>query len=105
MKLRHAAALALVGWSLVMPPLEACIGAMIGQSCAEIPLEMDSSPCLRFTREVREIQTSISEKGQGYLSQASRNTPGNRVTRNQAYYMTWLASQCIATDDPRLKGK
>ena len=108
MNLRHAAALALVGWYLITPPIESCIGAFSGGSCEQTPLPRWQ---IRTTSdslaECEKIKAEWIEKGRMYLgeSDARSRTPGSRVLSDEAEYMTYIEATCIATDDPRLKEK
>ena len=108
MKFRHAAALALVGWYLITPPMESCIGAFSGGSCEQTPL---SKWQIRATpdslAECEKIKAVWMEKGRMYLgeSDARSRTRGSRIAPNEADYMADVEATCVATDDPRLKEK
>ena len=71
MKLRDAAALALVGWYLITPPIEICVGAFSGGSCAQMPF---SKWQIRATSDslakCEKIKAVWIEKGQMYLGRA-----------------------------------
>jgi hypothetical protein len=104
---RHAAALALVGWYLMVPPVESCIGAFSGGACNPTPLvkwrivaPYDSlSGC-------ENVKARWVEKGQMYLEmEASNGSRTMRMSVNEASATTDMAVTCIASDDPRLKGK
>jgi hypothetical protein len=99
MKVRHAAALALVGWYLMLPPLK------LGQSGKyhpdfEVPLNQwesyqsydDAAKC-----EEDKARTLIA------LQRVSHEFPADRSAATDAEQAVF--GQCIATDDPRLKGK
>jgi len=106
-KSRHAAALALVGWYLMMPPIESCLSAFNGHRCEEVALiKWKIQQIFDSRAKCETVSADFKEKGQGYLTQAARNLPtGKRMDLDQADPMTWVAAQCIATDDPRLKEK
>jgi hypothetical protein len=50
MNLRYAAALALVGWYLMYPPIENCFGVPDGSQCKESVLA-DATTCVRNLRK------------------------------------------------------
>jgi hypothetical protein len=95
MKLCHAAALALAGWYLMMPPLkfEPSIGVDL------------SAPLSRWSsRAVFDGAQACNEFRTGYLSKQQaivNQTPSDRSARLIADQA--LDSQCISSDDPRLK--
>jgi hypothetical protein len=95
MRLRHASALALAGWYLMVPPIkphgEPDIHARFSKWA------MDGS----FDRA-----TSCEARYHDFLDQAFTNRPTDHIDP-QAERLFWQsqAAQCIATDDPRLKGE
>jgi hypothetical protein len=90
MKLRHAAALALVGWYLMVPPIEN------GQLNLHAPVsrwEIESSydradDCQRIIARFVQMYPHLKDEGSGF-------------TKAKAWPM--VNAKCIATDDPRLK--
>jgi len=103
MKLRHAAALALVGWYLMTPPPLLPLPAKGDpQPDLRAPLSEWHRPnwvfateheCLAKQAELRKIWwTNVTD------------IPPEKITARQ---MTWWVknAQCIASDDPRLKSK
>jgi len=91
MKRRHAAALALVGWYLMLPPVKQ------GTIHTEAPLGK---------WEVNEAFESAERCNQGRKSnlndavQQLKNPASDALDRITA--MDFLKAQCIASDDPRL---
>jgi hypothetical protein len=81
MKPRHAAALALVGWYLMLPP-----------AVPNDPDKVDSSAPLSQW----EVMTTFDSQSQCAAEQTRMIGVGNKLGR---------FSQCIASDDPRLKQK
>src|SRR5208282_615190 len=74
MKLRHAAALVLTGWYLMLPPVESCRDAMTGHPCEETALSswtiagtFDSASACETLRNV------YAENGQRYSAEYTRN--------------------------------
>ena len=85
MKLRHTAALALVGWYLMMPDVDASNHVLT------------SLPLKEWT--VEEAYDSAVECNNGKLGfyKLVKDLPADHWKRHRA-----LEMQCIATDDPRL---
>jgi len=97
MKLRHAAALPLVGWYLMTPPMDAQHNVRsdlpLGQWA--ITLSFDSAKECEAERS-REFDHSLKDL----------TDPANMST-DQLIRDGWkveLQRKCVATDDPRLKG-
>jgi len=92
---RHAAALALVGWYLMVPPHPTAT-------------TLDSDAPLPKWRVYEVFDTAVAcntaraSEEQDWKSKADAD-PNNAVTK--FLVKSWLASQCIAADDPRLKEK
>jgi hypothetical protein len=104
LKSRHLAALALVGWYLMMPP-----------NSAKIPHEVDSdSPLARWT-----IVTSFNDEDTCEKALADvQNTEQDPITLDKTGRLARLQKQdaalgkarainsaCVASDDIRLKGR
>jgi hypothetical protein len=87
MKLRHAAALALVGWYLMVPPSTDERAPLFQW---EVVASYDSASACR---EALHKSKDPAQVESDYPSLA-------RLFAAQGF----LAAQCIATDDPRLKG-
>src|ERR1700736_5176774 len=112
MKPRHAAALALVGWLLMLPP--------VGQK-ADAPMRewriVDRFPtltaCLAAENTVRENYLPAPESTlNNSLAASRRSWRGPHLTHDQAeqeltaarkFKLEIEAMKCIASDDPRLK--
>jgi hypothetical protein len=98
MKLRHAAALALVGWYLLGPPQR-------GESA-----NFDTDAPLSKWKVINSFdnlgaceQGRIIEQGRWY-DRAARDTPGTKDAIKDAIMLILLDSaKCVASDDPRLK--
>jgi len=92
MKLRHAVALALVGWYLMCPPIRP------GCSPSEMKLRslLGKSPCAARTPDyeapIDQWQTVLAEFDSILKCQTGEQTSQD-------------GCECVATDDPRLKGK
>jgi len=106
MKVRHAAALALVGWYLMVPPLR--VKGPV--SDPNTPVEADiAAPLSQWTKlgtlfatlkECREYPSHFRK----LMHEANGDTEQEKQADEMAEY--WFGkSQCIAADDPRLKGK
>jgi hypothetical protein len=102
MKPRRAAALALVGWYLMLPPLRRGQPTGAGAVGPEAPLSVwqnmgsfdSATDCYQFMHWLR----SLHDAGKGANG---GNLPANLKAEFQALDASAL---CIATDDPRLKG-
>ena len=97
MNIRHAAALALVGWYLMTPP-------PLFHSTPDVDLD---APLRKWTvyEALDSAQECEADRNASYhlANQKALGDPTDdpklRIMRDQL-----AASQCIATDDPRLKG-
>ena len=100
MKPRHAAALALVGWYLMAPPVRQPNGE---------PAYVDEHAAYRDWKILHEFKTADEcEAGQARAKSDAEN--GNlSVGVVDVDPAPWLAqqaeAQCVASDDPRLKRK
>jgi hypothetical protein len=89
MKFRHAAALALVGWYLIMPPLRST-----GSSDC-----YDANVPISQWQRIEAFDTAEQCKAASTKYALSHKQHG----LDCALASAWLDAQCIATDDPRLK--
>ena len=102
MNLRHAVALALVGWYLMVPPI------VIEGETAKVD---GSVPLSQWDRGNRVYQTeSACEETRAKLraiAESHKNWigPSGSVAAASDRYVLLTNQLCIATDDPRLKGK
>ena len=103
MNLRHAAALALVGWYLMIPP-EVYPGPNSSRVLMPPPFDrtwrvkatFNSANDCAVAREKHEADFALGVKSimpKGYETHPTRSSPIDD------------GALCIATDDPRLKGK
>jgi hypothetical protein len=119
MKLRHAAALALVGWYLMVPMLDKATGEV--QS--KYPLFWWSTSasfdtavaCTEYRRQrlnteekqEAEIANHSHEEQRCYFAALDKNLgwpSGTAQAHSHAGSEMYRASLCISSDDPRLKG-
>jgi hypothetical protein len=100
MNLRHAAALALVGWYLMTPPIIAENGVAKADPTA---------PLSQWTHGGRIFHSKGNcETQRKYLDAESHKTPTEPIGSLQAMNRgleTLTNTLCIRSDDPRLKGK
>jgi hypothetical protein len=95
MHLHHAAALALVGWYLMVPP---------PQFHSRMPVDPDA-PLSKWT--VFSSYDSAAECNRDWLEHSKlaktklAANPSDEKARIEFHQL--MSSQCIATDDPRLK--
>jgi len=112
MKLRHAAALALVGWYLMVPPVSAPSGTEGARLMTEAPVSRwYNHGSFDSAKQCEEAQRSLAV---GILKDITDFTkhegcPDDRPLGKCAgtgpmfeTYGAVYAAQCIATDDPRL---
>lgn len=109
MNLRHAAMLALIGWYLMIPPVQSCVGQFLGR-CDLPPLSQweikATFPEMVATR-CESYKAGWVEKAQMYMREAesSSGPRTRRMTRAEAAYTAWSAATCVPTEDPRLTAK
>ncbi len=90
MNLRHIAALALVGWYLMVPPIvdgRAVISAPVSKWVVNTPFD-SASEC---------------DKAQAILVLRAKRDLEKSVWKDTAVAVSFTQAQCIASDDPRLK--
>jgi hypothetical protein len=102
MKLRHAAALALVGWYLMVPP-STDEGAPLGHW--KVAASYDSASACEEA-----LHKGKDEAQADYQHPSAPPSGWKHSTKDWLDFSRWtaqrfLAAQCIATDDPRLKEK
>ena len=99
MNLRHAAALALVGWYLMMPPgnLNTCPDSNTPISEWEVSASFDTATQC----------TSAKNKqwNDAFHAQAKVGFKGQCGGGFDPLWSKLMQAECIATDDPRLKGR
>jgi hypothetical protein len=104
---RHAAALALVGWYLLIPPVFSPMGnhprafndlsASLNKWDIQASFESETS-CVK---EKERIRNEAPLRLKFAHEHPDQDHNGNIVAVAEA----WQRSECVATDDPRLKGK
>ena len=106
MKLRHAAALALVGWYLLIPPVFSPMGSNPRSSNdLSAPLNrwdiwgnaFDSEVSCR--KEKERLRAEAPRRLRFAHEHPDQDPNGNIVAVSEA----WQLAECIASDDPRLK--
>jgi hypothetical protein len=100
MKLRHAAALALAGWYLIMPPtgrtLRVGLAAPLSQ-WRTVGTFNSADDCESGKRKgLPLLEKRIKEKA---------GKAGVAAHDSDVQVLAGLSLRCIASDDPRLKGK
>lgn len=95
MKLRHAAALSLVGWYLMAPPANS-----VQLSDGRV-VWIRNPPLSEWSVEGSFDKARECANQQNLLANSAiEDSKGNSAGRAE-----WMMARCIATDDPRLKGK
>jgi hypothetical protein len=112
MKLRRAAALALVGWYLMIAPArsipEACLNGLVDEDLCRaymtmpgLPLDTHAPLSTWTTIAGFDSATACAQARKKAIDaeaqQLANSTPANDLNTLE------LAIECIATDDPRLK--
>jgi len=105
MKQRHAAALALVGWYLMLPPLQ-----FVGPPNDPYSLAIvdDAAPLSRW---LPMMTLKTLQECDNFSTRLARNMRKSVKTERdkedvETLIGIWLGKyQCVATDDPRLKGR
>jgi len=120
MKASHSAALALVGWYLMVPPVRAVFShtdndlsvADKNYSWREFPefnLPIAKWDIYESYDSADRCREDIDRNAKG-ADQYLKKHPDLRYIRSSSYlsiaydHQRWLAAKCIGTDDPRLKG-
>jgi hypothetical protein len=98
MKLRHAAALSLMAWYLMVPPRI----PNTGEVNKSVPL---SQWIIRrsFPRNQGCEAAKDRLQKQGLANQAEVDAMGRRAPHNPEFHCVLCQAQCVADDDPRLK--
>jgi hypothetical protein len=108
MNLRHAAALALVGWYLMLPPASSETHYPIGNAPMwqwEVIGSFDSAAECTRAKSAREASNRAKwERISPEPHNPFRPYSGVQELAREIY-LKEIATACIATDDPRLKGK
>jgi len=94
MKLRHTAALALVGWYLMLPPARF-------HKDTSLPHSPDYEAVLSKWSTVGTLDTLRECKAE----MSRRQREADRMENTEVEKAWKGAFQCITSDDPRLKGK
>ena len=96
MKLRHAAALALVGWYLMMPP---------ARPQTRVPVDLDA-PLSKWTVDSSYDTAAECRREIEFAKQTDARLAGDAPNEGLRLAIAGLVhGQCISTDDPRLKPK
>ncbi len=90
---RHAAALALVGWYLLMPPLPRSSSGEIGSDLSRPLSEW------RFSVSVYDTESNCDKEIDAMNQRAARWAREHRTMLSLSH------AQCVASDDRRLKEK
>jgi hypothetical protein len=98
MNLRHAAALALVGWYLMVPPFIKVGDRVVPDSSALLSKWYWAGSFDSVDACERNQEGEIVKAQKRKLAQPT-------AKRGRSVEMGFWEARCIATDDPRLKGK
>jgi hypothetical protein len=106
MKLRHAAALALVGWYLMVPPLrrEVCCG-LITSGDPSIQIAKWKTLRVFITRAECEQSTYQEVRKRTAAAHQLANAYGLSDRLEREWKEAGSQAKCVASNDPRLKGQ
>jgi len=99
--LRHAGALALVGWYLMIPPSTDKQAALRQW---ELVASYDSASACEDGLRDSKVQARADYDHPSPVPKTWAHSTKDWSAYNRWVDERWLAAQCIATDDPRLKG-
>ncbi|HEY6418785.1 MAG TPA: hypothetical protein VIX59_07275 [Candidatus Binataceae bacterium] len=110
MKLRHAAAFALVGWYLMLPPAAKWMAQLLETGK---PLsEWDAQESFDTAQECKAAQRKIENFLESELSKQHEEAESDQSYLDDPIVQSLFGvqarirtSRCIASDDPRLKAK
>jgi hypothetical protein len=108
MKLCHAAALALVGWYLMIPPIEfesQAITSNVHVSSDAPFSKWEMSGSFDTAKECDAARLAIGSPSDSRHELSGGNDAAKAVHEKAYIEIAKGNSQCIATDDPRLKEK
>lgn len=97
---RHAAALALIGWYLVFPPLRE---SSLGGKCYDANAPLSAWRIMGSFDTAKECKNGLQKEEDDKIDRAAAT--GEHVEANCHGISAWLDVICVATDDPRLKEK
>jgi hypothetical protein len=106
--LRHAAALALVGWYLMVPPIEPDVRKMKATSGAWVfnyDAPIGTWLLSRSFDTAAECQNRRMELWRDGEAVERLHKPPQSLTLNEAARIAGMKAQCIASNDPRLNDK
>jgi hypothetical protein len=119
MKSRHAVALALVGWYLLLPPIISgpLTNGQIGRKLSDgepysrwkawgsydSASECEAQRQLLFSRSAAEAGKIASASGCGSAAGCDPIVPNSPTTLKGLELVRQMVAECIASDDPRLK--
>jgi hypothetical protein len=106
MKLRHAAAIALVGWYLMVPPLQRGV-------CCGLIAYGDPSIQIAKWQTLRVFTTQAECEQSTYKEVRKRTAAAHQLAKayglsdrlEKEWKVAGTQAKCITSDDPRLKGK
>jgi len=117
MKPRHAAALALVGWYLMVPPPHTVLqGVGEGAPLIARPAGEEGPSIVQEEVEVPNPKAPLSQWSKEASFDTAKECEAKRKANRRAYAGFYrglrdyaltaaVSAQCVATDDPRLKEK
>lgn len=99
MNLHHAAALAIAGWSLMLPPASHTLRLNLNPDMSKWNVHSTHATSSECEQEKQRLQASMIETP-GNAPQSSLRRPGRDLVAAR-----YRSSRCVSSDDPALKSK
>lgn len=99
MKLRHTAALALAGWSLMLPPASHTLRMDLSQDLSKWSVHSHHATAAECEKEKLRLQASVSETPANGPKSSLRR-PGRDLLAAR-----YRSARCVSSNDPSLKSK
>ncbi len=111
MRLRHGAALALLGWYLMVPPLVRGVERLEAAGTEKGRIDINAPLSAWENRGGFEEAADCNAELAADISAAKRNYQrpktheGMAAERSKSVDLQFMLGKCVASDDPRLKGQ
>src|ERR1035441_4817001 len=99
MKLHRTAALALAGWSLMLPPASHTLRLDLSQNLSKWDVQSTHATASECEQERQRLQAKVSETPAN-APKSSLRRPGRDLLAAR-----YRNSRCVSSDDPGLKSK
>jgi hypothetical protein len=99
MKLHYTTALALAGWSLMMPPVSKTLRLDLSEDLSKWQVHSTHSTAAECEQEKDKLQASMTDKPTNAPKSTLRR-PGRDLLASR-----YRAARCVSADDPALKAR